>query len=399
MLNSLKSNQLKHLPPKVIIEHSQNNLNNNQKLDYELLKNDNTTSNDNKILMPKIFLNNKKTSLLKNKKRNNSMGKIDNDFDKYFVKKESFIFCPRNQEIINYYDKKNKNYILSLNNINRTKQLVPPKKLAKIKYLKINKDKSTETNETMSCPRIQSKKRIYKSSSLPEYSKNEDNYNKFFESQINQSSNSLIDSNSPKLLIDLKKYINKRKKEKNYLNILINNANNEDDLNIYKKMKTKQKKYFPRRYNLIKTNQLFQEKKVDKETLAIISKENQKIKSFLEPKFNKKEEKFKILMLRKNLLQDKLNKNNDFNKYIYKPKSDNNIVVDNQIELLKRKINSKNFTNTKNIELSNSFISQLFLSISNPYEQLFNTRLYGKLIDDISFLKELHKNEKMKFNE
>ena len=77
-------------------------------------------------------------------------------------------------------------------------------------------------------------------------------------------------------------------------------------------------------------------------------------------------------------------------KYLYKSKNKNNIIVENQIESIKKKIDKKNFINCKNIEIINSFRSRLFLSISKSYEQLINTRLYGKLIDDEDFLNILY---------
>ena len=103
----------------------------------------------------------------------------------------------------------------------------------------------------------------------------------------------------------------------------------------------------------------------------------------------KKEEELKKKILQKKLKQE----NNCIEKYLYKSKNMNNIIIENQIESIKNKINKNSFTNCKSIELSNSFRSQLFLYISNPYEQLINTRLYGKLIDDEDFLKKLHKDE------
>ena len=399
MSNSINPNSLNHINQKVFIEKSQNNLYNEQKLSHEILKKDKPISTQKKITIPKICLKNKNLNMLKDKKRFNSVGKIDNnnEFYKYFAKKASFLFCPKNQELINYFDKKNKNFINNLSLNNKTKKLIPPKKLAKIKYYKLNRDKKREsTNETITtAPRV--KREIYKSSSLPDYLKNKGSYKEnFSENKINLSSKVFSDIENPELLINIKKFIENRKKEKNYLHILINNSNNED-FNIYKLINSKPRKYSPRKSRLILRNKLFQEKKVGNETLELISNECKRIKSLLEPKLNKKEEKFKIKILRKNLSQDKLDK--ELNKFIYKSKNDSNIIVDNQIELLKRKINSNNFTNSKNIELSNSFRSQLFLSISNPFEQLFNTRLYGKLMNDGDFLKELHKNEQMNFKE
>ena len=113
----------------------------------------------------------------------------------------------------------------------------------------------------------------------------------------------------------------------------------------------------------------------------------------LEQKNAKKEERFKNRQLRKKVRLEKIrNDKNNFENFIYQPKNENNIIVQRQFDLLKRKINNNTFTNCKEIELGNSFTTKLRLYISNPIDQVINTRLYGKLIEDNKFLKDLHHN-------
>ena len=141
-------------------------------------------------------------------------------------------------------------------------------------------------------------------------------------------------------------------------------------------------------------------KKIDVDTLNSISNEYNIIKDRLERKNAEEEEKFKKRIFRKKVKLDKLrNDKNTIEKFIYEPKNKNNIIIDQQINLLKKKIKEDKFTSCKDIENSNSFTSQLFLYISNPYEQLVNTRLYGKIMEDHEFLKDLHHNDKLLMKE
>ena len=113
----------------------------------------------------------------------------------------------------------------------------------------------------------------------------------------------------------------------------------------------------------------------------------------LEQKNARKEEIFKSRQLRKRVRLEKIrNDKNNFENFIYQPKNENNIIVQRQLDLLKTKINNNTFTNCKEIEIGNSFTTKLRLYIWNQIEQLINTRLYGKLIEDNKFLKDLHHN-------
>ena len=340
-------------------------------------------------------------NLEKDKKRFNSMGKITKyKYNNYFEKNNSFIFCPKNQDLINYYDRKNKNIINNIS-INFHKKQSNSKYLTTKDYSKINYDKDQNPAKKITIVPKRRKNKINKSSSLPIYLKK----------NIKQKSNNLsnnnindIDNNNSILhnsnIFNLKnianfknnliKYIENKKIEKDNFHKLYNNSNNDSEiLNFNKTINAQSKQYFIKPNYFIKTK----EKKIDNDTLEIISKECEKVKSSLESKYIKKEKEFKKRMLSQKLKQKHKICDIDMKKYFYKSKNKNNTIVEDQIELIKKKINNNNFPNCKNIELKNSFRSKLFLYISNPYEQLFNTRLYGKLIDDEDFLKELHNSE------
>ena len=61
------------------------------------------------------------------------------------------------------------------------------------------------------------------------------------------------------------------------------------------------------------------------------------------------------------------------------------ILVDNEISLIKNKINY-NYSNIMKLDFMNDFNTNLYLSLSDPTEQLHNTRLYGKYINEINLL-------------
>ena len=400
MLNKIKNNSSNYLPPKVIIEQSQNNLYNIPPPKIGKLNKKVSTQK-----IPKLNLNN----LTKCKKRLNSMVALKNyKFDKFLEKKNSFLFCQKNQKLIDYYFHKNKSHINDLSLKAKIKNSSFNKLTTKndIKINSIN-HKKTE-NATTTIPKTKAK--ITKSSSIPIIKRklilrNKSNISKRLNQNNSQDSdynniNEKFYDNNSKCLINLKKSIEERKNVNNYLHILINNddLNSLENRNIganYNKMK-----YSPLKYNhLMLGNNFLHKKKIDVDTLNSISNEYNIIKDRLERK-NAEEEKFKKRMFRKKVKLDKLkNDKNTIEKFIYEPKNKNNIIIDQQINLLKQKINEDKFTSCKNIENSNSFTSQLFLYISNPYEQLVNTRLYGKIMQDDEFLKELHHNDKLQLKE
>ena len=204
MIKKLKYNSLNRLPPKVTIEQSQNNLfknlysppkviieqshNNLYKILNSppiILKVKKEASNQNKITIPKIHCNPKKLNpykLIKDKKRVNSMGKIirNDNLENFFEKKSSFLFCPKNQELINYFDRQNRILINNLSMNNKIKNTITQQKITTIDSIGTNhNNKKTNTNDTsltVSPPIRHKINKINKSSSLPNCIKNKQNF-------------------------------------------------------------------------------------------------------------------------------------------------------------------------------------------------------------------------------
>ena len=416
MFNKLKKNLL-NIPHKVNIEHSQGNLCKN--LPIILCNNNTKNTSDNKIVIPKLSLDERKINsykFIQGKKRVNSLGKITSyNYDNYLKRDYSLFFVPKNQDLINYYYKKNQNDIDNILN-NYQNKIIKTKKIPKIKSTNLINNTDKKDDDTNVIKVKYKRKTMNKSTSLPEHPKKNKN---LIESILNSMSNNdnestdineleknfrktkkfcrnifskdQLKNNNNEMLISLRNYIEDKKKERNYLRILINNSNNnlENLNNIDKKINIRQKKNSPYKYqnNLSYQKRLLQEKKIDNDTLEIISNESDFVKSFLEPKLIKKEEEFNNRLLRNKLKEEKMDNNNKIAKYMYKRKNNNNIVVENQIKLIKNKLdNNDSCSYLNNDELKNSFKSHLFLSISNPYEQLVNTRMFGKIIEDVTFL-------------
>jgi len=426
MFKKLKKNLL-NIPQKVNIDHSQDNL--CQNLPKILCNNNTKNTSDNKIVIPKFSLDERKINsykFIQGKKRVNSLGKITSyNYDNYSKRDYSLFFVPKNQDLINYYYKKNQNDIDNIIN-NYQNKIIKTKKITKIKSTNLINNTDKKEDDTNVIKVKHTRKKMNKSTSFPEHQKKNKNLIESILNSISNKDNDTTDineleknfrktkkycrnifskdqlkNNNNEILISLRNYIEDKKKERNYLCILINNSNkNLENLNnIYKKINIKQKKIFPYKYknNLSYQKRLLQEKKIDNDTLEIISNESDFVKSFLEPKFIKKEEEFNNRLLRKKIKEEKIDNNNEMTKYMYKRKINNNIVVENQIKLIKNKLeNNGSYSYLNNDELKNSFKSHLFLSISNPYEQLINTRSFGKIIEDVAFLKELHNKEKIK---
>lgn len=426
MFKKLKKNLL-NIPQKVNIDHSQDNL--CQNLPKILCNNNTKNTSDNKIVIPKFSLDERKINsykFIQGKKRVNSLGKITSyNYDNYSKRDYSLFFVPKNQDLINYYYKKNQKDIDNIIN-NYQNKIIKTKKITKIKSTNLINNTDKKEDDTNVIKVKHTRKKMNKSTSFPEHQKKNKNLIESILNSISNKDNDTTDineleknfrktkkfcrnifskdqlkNNNNEILISLRNYIEDKKKERNYLCILINNSNkNLENLNnIYKKINIKQKKIFPYKYknNLSYQKRLLQEKKIDNDTLEIISNESDFVKSFLEPKFIKKEEEFNNRLLRKKIKEEKIDNNNEMTKYMYKRKINNNIVVENQIKLIKNKLeNNGSYSYLNNDELKNSFKSHLFLSISNPYEQLINTRSFGKIIEDVAFLKELHNKEKIK---
>jgi hypothetical protein len=196
--------------------------------------------------------------------------------------------------------------------------------------------------------------------------------------------------NNSDWLINLRNYLEYKKKERDYINRLINNPNKEDFEN-YMKLNHKQKIYAP-----LESQLNFKSKKVSNDTLELISNVHNNIKSKMEQKYNNKEQQFIKKAIRKRINNDELNCNdNNKSNFIFKQKNNSNFIVNEQIELIRKKINDKNSISCEEVERNNAFKTKLYLSISQPYDNLFNTKFYYNLVDDENFLNSLHQDEKM----
>ena len=397
MINNLKKT-ISNVPSKVLNE----NLQNGNNLPPIIKVNKQKNIMRNKIIIPKITLNEKKISsfnLIEGKKRINALGKVTKyNYNNYFNKNYSLLFAPRNKELKYYYHKKNRNDINKL----ITKKYIKSQSTGMIH----NINKKIETNVFNSSRMVKDKmiKKIKSSrlSTLQKVNKSADN------NEINQkdSKNKIkiisdlkmfdkeqLKKNTSDLMNDIKNFIENRKNERDYLHKLINNPNYDIKNENKKYKKIRKIKYSPITEKQMKS--FLKEKKINNETLELVTNESNYVKSYLEPKLIKKEEEYEDRELRKKKIKERRINNDVKIKFLYKPKNKNNTVVENQINLIKQKFSNENNKNItiNELELKNSFRSQLFLSIANPYEQLFNTRLYCNLIDDKDFLKELHNNE------
>ena len=363
-------------------------------------RNNKNISNGN-LFIPKISLNKKNVNSLcflkdKKKEKNNHY-----NYDNCLQKNYSFLFCKMNKDEKTHYKKKNERDInnLIMNRINK-------KHISSIKHTfsksvnddfqktKVTKGVKGTMNKSLSLPMFYIKKDIGKKAN----NKNNDednidmtniNYTKKLISQKPKIFSKMKINNSD-WLINLRNYLEYKKKERNYIYRLINNPNKEDFEN-YMKLNPLKKIYSP-----LESQLDFKSKKVSNDTLELISNVHDNIKSKMEQKYNNKEEQFIKNAIRKRIKNDELkyNDNNNSN-FIFKPKNNNNFIVNEQIDLIRKKINDKNSFSCEEVERKNAFKTKLYLSISQPYDNLFNTKCYYNLVDDENFLNSLHKDEKM----
>jgi len=361
----------------------------------------NKNETNRKIFIPKISLNEKKVNSLYFIKDKKNEKNIQYNYGNCLKKDYSFLFCKINKDSKTHYKEKNKrdiNYLI-MNRINN--------KHKNTKIINFSNSANNDSQKTKASKRV--KGAMNKSLSLPMFyikndkgknnnNKNNDednidmnniNYPKKLISQKPKIFSKLKINNSD-WLINLRNYLEYKKKERNYIYRLINNPNKEDFEN-YMKLSYKQKIYSP----LISQINL-KNKKVDNNTLELISNVHDDIKSKMEQKYNNKEVQFIKKAIRKRINNDEL-KFNDNNKsnFIFKPKNNSNFIVNEQIELIRKKIKGNNSFSCEEVERNNAFKTKLYLSISQPYDNLFNTKFYYNLVDDENFLNSLHKDEKM----
>ena len=372
-----------------------------EEIDPLLIPNKNIKNISNgKMIIPKISLNEKKVNslyFLKDKKKEKS---THYNYDNCLKKNYSFLFCKMNKDSKTHYKEKNKRDInnLIMNRINKKH----------ISTLKNNFSKSVNDDSQKTKDTKWVKGTMNKSLSLPMFYLKKDKEKKFNNKNNDEDNIDMININYPKKLIsqkpkifskmkvnnsdwliNLRNYLEYKKKERNYIYRLINNPKKEDFEN-YMKLNPLQKIYSP-----LESQLNFKSKKVSNDTLELISNVHDNIKSKMEQKYNNKEEQFIKKAIRKRINNDEL-KCNDNNKsnFIFKPKNNSNFIVNEQIELIRKKINDKNPFRCEEVERNNAFKTKLYLSISQPYDNLFNTKFYYNLVDDENFLNSLHKDEK-----
>ena len=346
-----------------------------------------------KIYIPKISLNEKKVNsiyFLKDKKGDK---KTHYNYDNCLKKNYSFLFCKINTNSKTLYKEKNKRDInnLVMSRINKNQ----------ISTMKSNFSKSVFDDSPKTIVDKRAKDSMNKSLSLPMFHINKNKEKSFYNKSNEEDNLDMTNINYPQKLIsqkpkifdtmkinksdwiiNLKNYLEYKKKERNYIYRLINNPNREDFEN-YKKLNHNQKIYSP-----LKAQLNIKKKKVNNDTLELISTVHDNIKSKLDQKYTNKEGQFI-----KNEIKKIINKNN----LIYKPKNNSNFIVNEQIELIRKKIKDKDSFRCEEVERNNAFKTKLYLSISHPYDNLFNIKFYYNLVNDASFLNCLHENEKKHF--
>ena len=319
------------------------------------------------IKIPKLLLN-KKIDDFDNYKRNINSQRITKN-----ISSTNFIFIqnPRMKELSQYYYSKNRSLIneISSNSKRKLKTLRTSEGIIDLK-----KRKRLDIRSRLFDYEISKKN---KNNSAPNINKNKNNKNT--EDIMNES---FLSSNidDPLLKFKIKKYLKDKLTERYNLYSLINYP-------FSKKSKGKSVLYSNTERKLI-LKRLIKPKKIDNDVYDNIIDEYQNAKSNFDSNKTKQNDIFE-----KKTLKYKLNKNKLENK-IYKNDFISNIgdiqksMVGNHVNLIKNKMNN-NYTGDLNVDYLNEFNTILHLSLSYPKDQLFNTRLYAKFINDNSYIKNL----------
>ena len=317
------------------------------------------------IKIPKLLLNDNKKNIF-------SQGIAKNISSNNFI----FIQNPRMKELSKYYYSKNRSLINEVSSNSKRK-------------LKIMK---TSVSEGINNNIITKKKNLNVRSRLFDYKINKKNINNSAPNNtINKNKNENIEDymnksflsskfDDPLLKFKVKKYLKKKLNERYNLYALINfpfDKKNKGKITLYS---NSDRKLFLKR--------LIKPKKIDSDIYDTILDEYKNAKSTFDSNKTKQNEIFG-----KNILKYKLNRNNLGNK-IFKSNFATNVgkiqnsLVEKQVNLIKLKLNN-NYTNNLKLDFLNEFNTKLHLSLSNSQDQLFNTRLYAKFINDNSYIKNL----------
>ena len=307
------------------------------------------------IKIPKLFLNKNLSNIFETKRLNYSHRKRNN------ISSQNFLFMekPRKKEITNYFYTKNKNIIndISLNSKRKLNNL------------------STITQGNIKGKYKQIKSRLFN------VNINKQNLKKKYETEKNSMNTSFLSSKADDPFLDIKimKYLEKKEKERNDLFLLVNNP--------FGKKTNGRSKLYPHLERKLILEKIIKPKQIKNDIYESINKEYEQAKSI-------SGEKIERDLLRKKLLHKKLykkkpqNKILSTNKFINKSGEVQKHLIENQVNLIKRKINSS-LSDEINLNYLNNFQTHLYLSLTNVKDQVLNIRSIDKLLNYGSVIKDL----------
>ena len=196
--------------------------------------------------------------------------------------------------------------------------------------------------------------------------------------EIDKMNTSFLSSkiDDPFLDIKIKKYLKEKQKERNNLCALVNNP--------FIKKSNGINKLYPLFDRKILIERLLKPNKIKTEVYASIFQEYKNAKLKLD----------NSQILEKKLLRSKIYKNKEKNdllskKFINNSGETQKRLLDEQINLIKRKMDNNFYKYETNFEYLNDFETNLFLSLSNTKDQIYNIKAIPKLINDSSVIKDL----------
>ena len=305
------------------------------------------------IKIPKLLLNKNISDLFNTKRLNYSHRKINK------VSSDNFLFLenPRKNEITNYYYTKNKNILKDIS-LNSKRKL---NKLSTITQNDMNKSK-----------------RRYKEikSRLFDMNKRNPNLRKNNENEKYSMNTTFFSSKPDDPFLDMKllEYIKEKEKERDNLFVLINNP-------FMRKQQNGRSRLYPHLNKKLILERLIKPKKIDNDIYDTISKEYNQAKSFSNDKIERN-------LLRKRIFRNKPGKKLLKIKYINKSGEIQKNLIENQVNLIKRKINN-NFQEDINLDYINEFKTNMYLSLSNAKDEVLHLRSIDKLMNYGSIIKDL----------
>ena len=117
------------------------------------------------------------------------------------------------------------------------------------------------------------------------------------------------------------------------------------------------------------------QKKIYSEVSDLIKKKYNNAKSLLNYKLMKEDEIFEKNLLRKKIFRKKMPKNINMNIFSYKPGEIQKNLINKRVDLIKKNLNNSDL-NMRNFDYKNNFRTNLYLSVSQSVDKLFNTRLF-----------------------